>query len=265
MKKRIKNRVKDAQIQHDYIGGDQYNITTYQEKEREFIVTHKTETTPVTYFLGREAELQKLRQSIEEKRKCVLVSGMGGIGKTQICRFLFKEYEQKNSNKEILPFEHIGYIEYNGNMDSSLTTCLKFKEQEDPKRNIEAAWKELEYLASNGRLLLFIDNVNVSRGTDLGLQRLNSIPGAIVLTSRRTSFHGFEIYRIGFLSTEECKEIYEKIRFQDSEKKIGEEEKQDLEYIIEQLAAKHTMTIQLLAHLAQTKRWTVSRLRVKRK
>ena len=261
VKKRIKNWVKDIQIGHDYIVIDQYNITTYQEKEREFIVTHKTETTPVTYFLGRETELQDLRKKVEQNRKFILVSGMGGIGKTQICKALFKEYDTRKKSGEKIPFEHIGYIEYNGNMDSSLIKCLRFKKQEDPQRNIEAAWRELEDVASNGRLLLFIDNVNVSRGTDLGLQRLNSILGAIVLTSRRTSFHGFEIHRIGFLSTEECKEIYEKIRFQDSGKKIGEEEKQDLEYIIEQLAAKHTMTIQLLAHLAQTKRWTVSRLR----
>mgnify|MGYP006922409594 CR=1 FL=1 len=51
-------------------------------------------------------------------------------------------------------------------------------------------------------------------GEDSGLQRLKGIPGAVVLTSRQATFGDeFEPYRIGFLGMEQCKEIYEKIRF----------------------------------------------------
>ena len=106
-------------------------------------------------------------------------------------------------------------------MGSSLQKCLKFKQQDSPEQKLEAAWRELEYLASNGKLLLFVDNVNALIGSDSGLERLKHIPGAIILTSRRTSFSKeFEPYRIGFLSTEQCKKIYERIRFGGSEKKI---------------------------------------------
>ena len=34
-----------------------------------------------------------------------------------------------------------------------------------------------------------------------------------------------------------------------------------MNYIIEKLAARHTITIEFLAHLAQTKHWTVEELR----
>ena len=54
---------------------------------------------------------------------------------------------------------------------------------------------------------------------------------------------------------------YEEIRFGNSEKEIKGEEKQDLKYIIERLAAKHIITIEFLAHLALTKDWTVKELR----
>ncbi len=244
-----------------YVGGNQTNsyYTIYQDSEREFVVTHYANIKPVSYFTGREEELGELRRRIEGGRKSVLVSGMGGIGKTHICRKLFEEYTDREKTGL---FRHIGYIAYDGDMDSSLQRCLKFKRQAQPEKNREAAWRELEYLASGGRLLLFVDNVNVSTGEDPSLKRLLSIPGAIVLTSRRSTFsREFEPYRIGFLSTGKCREIYEKIRFENSGKSVAREEVPDLEYIIDRLAARHTITIEFLAHLAWNRQWSVQKLR----
>ncbi len=263
MKQKINNRLEGGSVQQ-YVGGNQTNnyYTMFQEAERGFVVTHDVNIKPVAYFTGRETELQELRRRIEGGRKSVLVSGMGGIGKTHICKKLFEEYQNKHAKGESGPFRHIGYIEYNGDMGSSLQKCLKFKEQKEPEQNREAAWKELEYLASDGKLLLFVDNVNVSLGEDSGLKRLMGIPGAIVLTSRRgTLCKELEPYRIGFLGTGKCREIYEKIRFENSGRGIAEEEAPDLEYIIDTLTARHTITVELLAHLARTKQWTVRRLR----
>ncbi len=259
------NKVTDSEIYGDFIGRDKItNIIMFQESEREFVVTHNANIKPVSYFTGREKELQDLRQRIEKRRKSVLVSGMGGIGKTHICRKLFEEYLNKHEESEDEPFRHIGYIEYNGDMGGSLQNCLKFKQQDSSEQNQEAAWRELEDLASDGKLLLFVDNVDKSMSADPGLQRLKGIPGAVVLTSRQASFGDeFEPYRIGFLSMEQCKEIYEEIRFKGSGRKVNPEEIEDLEYIIENLTGKHTITVELLAHLAHTKHWTVKRLREK--
>jgi len=260
----VDNRNKDSNFYGPYAGRDMNvtNIIMLQDSEREFVVTHNADIKPVSYFTGRETELEELRQRIDEGRKSVLVSGMGGIGKTHICRKLFEEYTNKHAKGENIPFCHIGYIEYNGDMGSSLQNCLKFKEQDNPEQNQAAAWKELEYLAADGKLLLFVDNVNVSVREDAGLERLKQIPGAVVLTSRRTSFgKEFEPYRIGFLSTEQCIMVYEKIRYENSSKKVPEEEILDLEYIIENMAAGHTITIEFFAHLAETKQWSIKRLR----
>lgn len=257
----VVNRNKDSNFYGPYVGRDQY-IIMLEDKEREFVVTHNTNIKPVSYFTGRETELQDLRQRIEDGRKPVLVSGMGGIGKTHICRKLFEEYLNKHAKDENGPFWHIGYVEYSGDMGSSLQNCLKFKEQDRPEQNQEAAWRELEYLASGGKLLLFVDNVDKPIGEDSGLERLKGIPGAIILTSRQASFSDeFEPYRIGFLSIEQCREIYEKIRFEGSRGEVKPEEVQDLMYVIETLAGKHTITVEFLAHLARAKLWTVKRLR----
>lgn len=264
MRKKTSTKIYRSQVEGPVVGDDMYNINLimFKDEEREFVVTHNADIKPVSYFTGRETELQDLRQRIEEGRKSVLVSGMGGIGKTHICRKLFEEYLNKHADNQGNSFRHIGYIEYNVDIDSSLLSCLKYKEQDKAEDNLEAAWKELEYLASDGRLLLFVDNVNVSMGDDPGLKRLMSIPGAIVLTSRRRVFSKeFEPYRIGFLNAEKCREIYEKIRFEDSGKRIERDEEPDLEYIINTLAARHTITVEFLAHLAWTKNWTVKKLR----
>jgi len=257
------NKVKDGEIHGDFIGRDRItNIIMFQESEREFIVTHNANIKPVSYFTGRETELRELRQRIEDGRKSVLVSGMGGIGKTHICRKLFEEYVNQHADKRGEFFDHVGYIEYNGDMGSSLQSCLKFKQQDAPEQNQEAAWRELEYLAADGKLLLFVDNVDKPIREDGGLQRLKEIPGAVVLTSRQASFcDEFEPYRIGFLGMEHCRKIYEKIRFGDSRREIGAREAQDLEYVIEDLVGRHTITVELLAHLARTKLWSAERLR----
>ena len=53
------------------------------------------------------------------------------------------------------------HIDYEGDMDSSLQRCLKYKKQDSPEKNRRAAWQELEHLAAVGKLLLFVDNVNI--------------------------------------------------------------------------------------------------------
>lgn len=264
MRREVDNRNKDCEFHGDYVGRDLNvtNIIMFRDSEREFVVTHNAEIKPVSYFTGRETELKDLRQRIEEGRKSVLVSGMGGIGKTHICRKLFEEYLNSHAEGGHEPFRYIGYIEYAGDMSGSLMNCLKYRQQDSPEQNQEAAWRELEYLAADGKLLLFVDNVNVPIREDAGLGRLKQIPGAVVLTSRRTFFSKeFEPYRIGFLSTEQCIVIYEKIRYGDSAIKLPEGEIEDLEYVIEEMAAGHTITIEFLAHLAATKCWDVKRLR----
>ena len=116
MGQEIVNRNKDSIFHGDYVGRDNIavNIVMLQDSEREFVVTHNANIKPVSYFTGRETELHELRQRIEEGRKSVLVSGMGGIGKTHICRKLFEEYLNRHSDDGKYHFRYIGYVKYTG-------------------------------------------------------------------------------------------------------------------------------------------------------
>ncbi|WP_215429140.1 tetratricopeptide repeat protein, partial [Akkermansia muciniphila] len=255
----IRNTLREVSIEGNYIGGDQHTtVVISRDKPRDFIVTHRAGIKPVSYFTGREEELEILRQLINEGNKAVLVSGMGGIGKTHLCLKLCEEYITRHASNKAVPFQHIGYVEYDGDMDSSLVTCLKFEKQGQPEYNQEAAWRELEHLASQGKLLLFVDNVNRTSKEDPGLKRLGEIPGTVILTSRRASFMQtvFKPIMIGVLPLENCRHIYRSI----TEERTLEEES-DLDYIIKQLAANHTLTVELLARTAYCHGWSPRKLR----
>lgn len=264
----MKNILEKSNLSGSYVGGSEYiignsinfNINMFKDEERGFEITHNANIKLISYFEGRETELEELRQKIEE-RKSILISGMGGIGKASICKKLFDEYKSKHNKTANEPFQHIGFIEYNGDLGSSLQKCMNYKQQENSEVNQEAAWTELEYLASDRELLLFIVNVDKPMKEDPGFQRLNSIHGTIVITSTQTSFSDeFETYQIGFPSTEECKEIFKKIVFQ-NRNNVKPEELPDLEYIIEKLAGKHPFTVAHLAFMTCSKNWTTSQLR----
>ena len=255
----IRNTLREVSIEGNYIGGDQHTtVVISRDKPRDFIVTHRAGIKPVSYFTGREEELEILRQLINEGNKAVLVSGMGGIGKTHLCLKLCEEYITRHASNNAVPFQHIGYVEYDGDMDSSLVTCLKFEKQGQPEYNQEAAWRELEHLTSQGKLLLFVDNVNRTPKEDPGLKRLGEIPGTVILTSRRASFMQtvFKPIMIGVLPLENCRHIYRSI----TEERTLEEES-DLDYIIKQLAANHTLTVELLARTAYCHGWSPRKLR----
>ena len=53
MDQKIDNRLKRCNVEGDYVGGNQtknYYISTFQESEREFVVTHNANIKQVYYY-----------------------------------------------------------------------------------------------------------------------------------------------------------------------------------------------------------------------
>ncbi|SEH98014.1 tetratricopeptide repeat protein [Akkermansia glycaniphila] len=255
----VNNLIRGTQIGGNYIGRDCITNHYHQPsapEPRGFIVTHTSDIKPTSHFMGRESELAHLRTNAEEGRKSILVSGMGGIGKTHICRRLFQEYHARHLRKETVPFRHIGYIQYDGNMDASLVSCLIYPKPADQAAQVEAAWRELALLADKG-LLLFVDNVSSSIGDDPSLLKLCSLPSPVILTSRLKYFdpqNAFELYAIDSLPLEECRKLYLKI--------TGDtpDHQQALDEILDIRAARHTLTVELLARTAASNEWSIPTL-----
>ena len=253
------NKLSKTNIGGDYVGRDKIVHEHYEYKEKVFEnLTPMADAKPVWYFTGRETELDSLRKGIDRGEKAVLVSGMGGIGKTQICRTLYQEYLTQEGKGL---FSHIGYFTYDTDLGTTLVNGMGIHISSDGKENREAAWGKLYDVSRTGRLLLFVDNFNSSFQADPDMERLCRLQGALVVSSRRKSLGDFlKPYPIGFLSMEECRGIYEKIQ-KEGGRIVREEETGSLCYIIEKLAGFHTITVEFLSFLARTKHWDADRLR----
>ncbi len=256
---KIINKLFFTNIGGDYVGRDKIVHEHYEYKEKVFEnLTPMADAKPVWYFTGRETELDSLRKGIGQGEKAVLVSGMGGIGKTQICRTLYQEY-LTGKGKGL--FSHIGYFTYDTDLGTTLVNGMGIHISSDEEENREAAWGKLYDVSRTGRLLLFVDNFNNSLQADPDMERLCRLQGALVVSSRRKSLGDFlKPYPIGFLSMEECRKIYEKIQ-KEGGRIVHEEETGSLCYIIEKLAGFHTITVEFLSFLARTKHWDADRLR----
>ena len=221
----------------------------------EFIISTMTDVTPTNTFVGRKTELQKLRKYIEDEKKLVLVSGMGGIGKTHLCRYLYKEYVDRNANGEDMNIEHIGYLTYEGNMDDTVRMGVKYDETGNSEQDTKTAWKTLENL-SQKRTVLFIDNVPDSANQDESFKELYKLTCPIILTSRSSNFNNFEELDISVMDIDDCVEIFTKIK-----KNVEDSELAILKDLIETKVKCHTLTVELLAHMSESRDWSISDLK----
>ncbi len=137
-----------------------------------------------TYFTGREDILKQLRENLEAGKQTALtqaLSGLGGVGKTQIAA----EYAHRYKNS----YEAVFWVdaESNASLDNSvvdIARLLDLPEKDRPERSIvqQAVQK---WLASQTNWLLVLDNIE-----DINLYK-NFIPtsaqGHIVITTRLQS------------------------------------------------------------------------------
>lgn len=241
------NIILGSKINRDFYGGDYYNIVK-EDRIRNHVVTHWTDATPPSNFVGREVELDELYNLLNKGRTLIHISGMGGIGKTSFLRKLFSRYQEE----EVSAYDYVGMITYEEDFETSLVRSLKFDEPVNGEDSVAKAWTELEYLASAGKLLLFIDQVEGSAKEDSGLQNLFTIPCSIVLCSRRKNISNkFISYPLGILSQSQCICLYKSIYGS-----IQTEDEIVLREVLENKIKWHTQTIELLAKLAETKGWS---------
>jgi len=184
-------------------------------------------------FIGRDEKLAEIKTLLAKNEKMVLLSGLGGIGKTEICR---KLYEQCLKGK-VRGVQYVGWIQYTGDLRSSLSNQFPAVEMgndtaEDYCRRVQI------YLNGLGQaVLLLIDNMNAGEAWDIAW--LNSLSCKIILTSRQ-EIGGMETITIGVLSKEQCRELY---RLHSKDNHSSDDV---LNEIIE-LSACHTLAVELLA------------------
>ncbi|OHD27257.1 MAG: hypothetical protein A2086_02820 [Spirochaetes bacterium GWD1_27_9] len=185
-------------------------------------------------FFGREKDLEDIENILKTNNTVLLVNGLGGIGKTEVCKYYFWQHIDK--------YKYVGWI----NCISALKESLVFGVNESVVGNDiininERFAKITEFLTSRPKeTLLIIDNIESEDDPTLSL--IKSLPIKVIVSSRN-KLKGFKIYQLQFLDEESLLKIF--YNFYQVEKN------DEFAKSIIKLCGLHTLTVELLAKTAQ--------------
>jgi len=192
-----------------------------------------------THFFGREEELFELDEMLSRKGK-FLISGIGGIGKTELMRQFIRRCKGEKD------LDYICVIQYKGNMRDSLLNLFPKVVGADADERLQEALAILkEYEGQNG--LIAVDNVTNDMQTDAEIGLLLQLSAPVFMTSRFSEMPGFETYQVKNIEKKAGSLI-----FRDNYGKIlNLEEKQELERILDTPMWCHSLTLRLLGRVAK--------------
>ncbi len=205
---------------------------------------------PPHRFFGREEELFNLKEIATSGRKC-LISGIGGIGKTELLRQLIRIFESEKS------VDKIAVVPYEGSIVESVARCFPEFQRQNQEESFHAALYRLEKEGGQGNVLLLIDNLTNGLDEDPDLDRLRSLPCGILITTRRATLEGYETYSLNPPTVGTGTLI-----FRDNYGcPLSWEDRAALEELLTDDSMCHPMTLRLMARAARSKGWTVAELK----
>ncbi len=204
-----------------------------KEKESHVLLTGRPPRA--VKFVGRDKELKEVAALLQQAGQVVLVNGLGGIGKTELCKRFFYDNEKE--------YDVIAWIDYTGSIKESFARQLSIPGvPATPDEPLDERFQKImAYLSSlDEHSLILIDNIDNTQDEDM---RKIFCLRSRVMASSRLKLTGFAHYDLDYLSPHACKELF--YNFYQIEQDDG-----SLEKIIK-LAGYHTLTVELLARTAQ--------------
>ncbi|MGE5339840.1 MAG: tetratricopeptide repeat protein [Candidatus Omnitrophota bacterium] len=191
------------------------------------------------HLIGREKDLAALEDTMKTSRRVVLVNGMGGIGKTEVCKAFFLEHYRR--------YRYAAWVDWISSVKESIVKALgsdksKFIQANETDTDDERFEKIKERLNQiNESFLLVLDNIE--NPEDENLELFCALPEEInILANSRSIIEGYDSRSLDFLSPSDCKELF--IEFYKGKRD------DDLVEKIVALSGYHTLTIELLAKTA---------------
>ena len=218
------------------------NQGTTEENLPRIFTTLAPRPPETTHLVSRKDLHEKILGLIAQKKKRILVHGIGGIGKSTICKDLFHELLETTE----LP---LGWINYNGtSLEEDFITQFFYPVDETERK------KKIKYFLHNEideNAIFFIDNLNATSSEDPFIEVLTNAKCNIICTSRSTKYAYFTLVPIDFLTPEDCVLLFEKY----AHTKYGTNEnenhnKKSAIYSIINKVARHTLTIEILGKIA---------------
>ncbi len=193
-------------------------------------------------YFGNEELIQHTVQDLKTEDK-LLISGIGGIGKTEFIRQMLPYLIASNR------FTHIAYMQYT----DSLALSLKNAFPQGAGMTEEKLYKFCETLLCDGRKTLFvIDNLIADKEEKSYLAGLKC---CVIASSRMTAMPGFRKLAMQPLSSVEGLQLFSVVSGQKVENDYGETTR-----VIEILGG-HPLLITMIAKICRIKYWSVGELK----
>lgn len=198
-------------------------------------------------LVGREEELKEMARTLARTDRVLLVNGLGGVGKTELC----KRYFWDNADN----YNHLAWVDVVGNIRESFVNAFNiedagFGETDTEDERFEKIIRFLNRLDKN--TLLVADNIENPKDEDM--DRLRALPFKVIASSR-LNLDGFEIHTLDFLSPEKCKDLFYKHY-------KGKRDDTHVDKIVAR-CGRHTLSVELLARTAMNAAMPVKELHEK--
>lgn len=154
-------------------------------------------------LIGREDELEELRMEIVDNEGKMMISSVGGLGKTELAKMFLNQIG--NTEYGISGIERIAWIPY-GNQDIRLS----MKQALRLRCDLNEVWPKIQDMALEfgRRLLLVIDNVERAE-SDEYLRKLSLLQCRILVTSRQKNLMGFsKVIYLQPLKMDKCRDLF---------------------------------------------------------
>lgn len=212
-----------------------------EEKAYPRILTAKPALAPEEY-LDRD-EKRIVLKKLEQNGKLVLVNGIGGIGKSTVCRKLF--HEMAESDERTLAW--IVYSERDLKEDFKRQLFYPPEGADWDKRFTRFLQQDIEKKA-----VIFIDNLNVSEEEEPFLKEIANANCNIICTSRIEKYAHYEVVPVHFFTIDDCVRLfysYYKLEY-DYDRIVS----------IVKRAGRHTLVIEILGKIGNTEGYTLQEL-----
>ena len=227
-------------VLRDYIGLNHYR-NVHENEVYPRVLTAKPSLPPEEYI--DRLEYDEILQKVKESRKLVLVNGLGGIGKSTVCRKVFHKFDKEKKRT-------LAWITYH---DEDLLEDLR-RQMFFPKEGKNWEKRFLQFLQQDieDTAVIFVDNINSAEEEEPFLQELANAKCSVICTSRITGFHHYETVPIDFFSMNDCVRLFSRyygLEFDDEK----------IRRIVAR-AGRHTLVIEILAKIARAERYTLTEL-----
>lgn len=215
-----------------------------------------------SHILGRDIFVSELCYSLVTTKQHLQLTGMGGIGKTEI---LNKVYCTFADNHIQHCFDYIGLFSYNGSIDVTMSEQL---DHSLDTGDVEAVWRFLRELCEKFSILLLIDDIRphqkekgVSHISDESFSKLFSL-NATTLFASRVPAKRFHTQTVNPLSMDECVAVFETQRHMENDGvwALTDQDKAVLEDIIKNLAGQNTLIVNRFGAMARDYGWSIQKL-----